>query len=314
MRTSLALFLCLFSLHSLWAANALSAEPSVDAQLLAKRGKGVVTQDAFAARAERIPAVDRREALRNTNRVRDLLNTMLLRAQLAADAREAGFDQDPMVRERMKLGAEQELVEAWVQHYVDSQPAGDYEQLAREYYALNKDQLMHPERIDVTHILISIAERDEIEAKALVESLKTQVDDDPSLFDQLVLEHSEDPSAPTNKGKFKMVKRGDMVKPFETAAFAMEPGQISEPVRTRYGFHLIRLDAFIEPQHMSFDEIKPQLIEAERQEHEDRIKRDYLGSLTSIDVEMTEEALVEMVRRQFGDDYPEEPQATSEKE
>ena len=94
-----------------------------------------------------------------------------------------------------------------------------------------------------------------------------------------------------------------MVKAFEETAFALEEGQISEPVRTNYGYHIIRLDAKIAPEQMSFDEVKTQLIERERKKHEDRIMQDYIGGLTSIAVEMTEEALEEMAEIQFGENY-----------
>ena len=125
------------------------------------------------------------------------------------------------------------------------------------------------------------------------------------MFDQLVIEYSEDPSASANKGKFTGVKKGDMVKPFETVAFSMTEGEIAAPVETRYGFHIIRLDAQIPPTKMEFDEVKTQLIESERKRHQARLQNDYLNGLTSLDVKMTTEALEEMVRRQFGEDYRE---------
>ena len=111
-----------------------SADNSVnELEILAQRGKGVVSQQAFAARADKIPADLRLGALRDGNRLKDVLNDLLLRSQLAEDAREAGFDQEPIVIGRMQLAAEAELAEAWVQHYVAMQPAADFEALASEY-------------------------------------------------------------------------------------------------------------------------------------------------------------------------------------
>ena len=87
----------------------------------------------------------------------------------------------------------------------------------------------------------------------------------------MVITYSEDPSANSNKGKFTNVKRGDMVRTFEAKAFEMEEGEISGPVRTQYGYHIIRLDAKIAPEQLGFDEVKWRLIELERKKHEDRI-------------------------------------------
>lgn len=290
-----------------WANESLE-----ESEILAQRGKGVVTQTTFSARADKIPANIRRSTLRNGGRLRDMINSLLLRAQLAGDAREAGFDKEQIIIDRMLLAAENELAEAWVQQYVDIQPAADYEALAREYYDLNRADMLGTAKIDVSHILISSKERSLDEAKLLADSVSVQLSDNPASFDDLVLTYSEDPSASSNQGKFNNVKKGDMVKAFENAAFALEKGEISEPVKTEYGYHIIRLDNSYAPQTMSFDEAKGQLIERERKRHEDRIRQEYLSSLTSLDVEMSDQALQEMVKRQFGEDYSDAPAGDKE--
>jgi parvulin-like peptidyl-prolyl isomerase len=288
------------------------AAESTDDDILAERGKGIVTQQSFTARANKIPESDRLSTLRDGNRLKDVINTLLLRAQLAADAREAGYSNEEIVKERMRLAAEAELGSAWLEHYVATQPAADYEALARENYQLNKDRMLSSPKIDVSHILISTGERSVEESQELAESIAAKLKQDPELFDQLVMEYSEDPSVSANKGKFTGVKKGDMVKQFETVAFAMTEGEISTPVETMYGFHIIRLDAHIPPTKMEFDEVKAQLIKSERKRHEARIQNDYLNGLTSLDVKMTKEALEEMVRRQFGEDYKEFDETGSE--
>ena len=274
-----------------------------DKEILAQRGKGVVTQQMFNARADKIPADIRAPTLRNGNRLRDVINGMLLRTQLAADARESGFDQEQVVVDRMKLAADYELAEAWLQHYVDIQPAADYEQLARETYQLRQESMFSEAKINVTHILVSTKDRSDEDAKARADDIHMQLITDPGLFGEFVTEYSEDPSASSNYGSFTGVNKGDMVKAFEETAFALEEGEISEPVQTEYGYHIIRLDAHIVPEKMEFEDVKTQLMESERKKHDERIKVAYLDSLTSLDVEMTEEQLGEMVSRQFGEKY-----------
>jgi len=298
----------------LLAFDILASEPESPGEVLAQRGKGVLTQTVFTARANKIPADIRQETLRNGNRLRDLINMLLLRSQLAAEAREAGFDKDQVVIDRMRLAAETELAEAWMEHYVDIQPEGNYEQLAHEYYLLHQDSMLSSPTIDVSHILVSTEERTDSEARELADEIGRQLARDPAIFEQLVAEYSEDPSAGSNKGKFRGVKKGDMVKPFEEAAFALQEGEISAGVKTEYGYHIIRLDAHNAAIKVSFDDVKQQFMENERKQHRDRIKRNYLNSLTSIDVEMSEEALQEMIRRQFGENYTEFPEGEAESE
>ena len=278
-------------------------ESNTEMDILAKRGKGVVTQNKFDARVAKIPDNHRTQVIRDRNRFRDILNALLLSSQMAADAREAGYETDKLVIERMKLASETELAAAWLQHYVASQPAADYEALALDYYRLHKDEMLSMERIDVSHILISNKERSFEEALVLANTIHGQVIEDPSAFNELALKYSEDPSAASNMGSFKGVKRGDMVAPFENKAFSLEPGDISEPVLTQYGYHIIRLDAVVVPEVLPFEKVKPKLVEIQRNTHEDRIKQGYISELSSLNVEMTHENVEEMIRRQFGEDY-----------
>lgn len=276
-------------------------------EVLAVRGKGVVTQKSFSARVEEIPASVRRATLRDGNRLRDVIASLLLRSQLAADAREAGFADEELIMERMRLAAEKELSEAWLRHYVKIQPAADYKLLAREYYQLNQDLMWRQQKIDVSHILISIEQRSTDEALELANTIRQQLNDDPASFDDLVLQYSDDPSAVDNHGKLVKVTRGKMTKPFEDTAFALSEGEISEPVETEYGYHIIRLDADYPKVKRQFDDVEVHLMEAEQKRHESRVQNDYLTELAALDYEMTEEALNEMVRRLFGEQFADPP-------
>jgi len=276
-------------------------EKDVDLDILAERGNGVVTQEMFTARADQIPADIRTPTLRNGNRLRDVINSMLLKSQLAADAKAAGFDKEKVVIDRMQLAAENELAGAWLEHYVDMQPDADYEQLAREQFLLTQKNAVSSPKIDVSHILIATGERSDEDAKALADDIYQQLQANPDKWDELVMEYSEDPSAKSNNGSFKDVKKGDMVKPFEDAAFALQPGEITTPVKTQFGYHIIRLDAYYPPRKQTFEDVKTQLVESERKKHRERIRRAYLESLTSLEVQMSEAQLGEMVTRNFGD-------------
>ena len=85
--------------------------------------------------------------------------------------------------------------------------------------------------IRASHILV----KSKIKAEEIEEELKM----DPKKFSQLAKEFSECPSKKKG-GKLAAFKRGQMVKPFEKAAFALQKGQISEIVKTEFGYHLIK--------------------------------------------------------------------------
>lgn len=272
-------------------------------EILAKRGDGIVTQAMFTAQAEKIPAKSRLGALRHRGRLQEVINTMLIRSQLAADARKAGFQNEQIMIDRMQLAAEAELASAWIEHYVEIQPEGDYEQLAFEYYQLHQEEMLTPVKIDVSHILISMKERSQEDALELATSLYQQIEGDPSKFDELVSEYSDDPSAVSNGGHFYDVERGDMVEAFDKASFDLQEAEISSPVKSIFGYHIIRLDAHKPAGKLSFDDVKQRLMDKQRKNHGDRIKQDYMAGLSSLEVEMSEDQLAEMIKRLFGEDY-----------
>ena len=86
-------------------------------------------------------------------------------------------------------------------------------------------------KIRASHILVKTEE----EAKKLLEEIKNGAD-----FAKLASEHSMCPSG-RDGGDLRFFGRGMMVKPFEDAAFALKKGEVSEPVETQFGWHLIRL-------------------------------------------------------------------------
>jgi len=100
------------------------------------------------------------------------------------------------------------------------------------------------------HILV----KSEQEAKDLVKQLKAGAD-----FTELAKKSSDGPSAQTG-GDLGYFSRGQMVKPFEEAAFALKPGEISAPVQTEFGWHVIKVEDRRNRPVPSFDEVKDQLM------------------------------------------------------
>ena len=95
-----------------------------------------------------------------------------------------------------------------------------------------------------SHILVSFAEEGaeaamtKEEAKAQADDLKAQLDDGAD-FGELATEHSDDTGSAQQNGELGYVSEGQMVEEFETALFELEPGQISEPVESQFGYHII---------------------------------------------------------------------------
>lgn len=91
--------------------------------------------------------------------------------------------------------------------------------------------------VHVGHILVR--GQDE-EARQRIRALRGELEAGAD-FRELAAEHSQDPSVSQNRGDLGFISRGQFVAPFEEAAFALEPGEVSGPVETRFGYHLIKV-------------------------------------------------------------------------
>src|SRR5690606_15943792 len=99
-----------------------------------------------------------------------------------------------------------------------------------------------PKRVKAQHILISLAEdapaEEVAKATASLEDAKKSIEGGAD-FGELAMSLSQDPGTKDKGGDLGFFGPGTMAKPFEDAAMALEPGQLSELVRTRFGLHLI---------------------------------------------------------------------------
>ena len=115
-------------------------------------------------------------------------------------------------------------------------PASDIERA----YNSNIEQYSTPEQVRASHILLKTEGKDEAAVKAAAEDVLKQAKSGAD-FAALAKKYSEDESNAKNGGDLDYFGRGKMVPEFDQAVFAMEPGQISDLVKTQYGYHVIKL-------------------------------------------------------------------------
>lgn len=117
----------------------------------------------------------------------------------------------------------------------------------KKYYDDNKAQFEQPEEVRASHILVKTKE----EADAIEKELKEGKD-----FAELAKEKSTDTGSKVNGGDLNFFKRGDMVPEFSDAAFKLKVGEISEPVKSQYGYHIIKVTDRKEAKNFTLDEKK----------------------------------------------------------
>ncbi|MCG8435989.1 MAG: SurA N-terminal domain-containing protein [Gammaproteobacteria bacterium] len=140
------------------------------------------------------------------------------------------------------------------------------EELLRERYQQEADQYLDQEQRLARHILFT-ADDEDAEAEALsaaaevVQKLAAGAD-----FAELAGEYSQDGGSAAEGGSLGWITRGMLVGPFEEELFAMQEGDVSEPVKTDFGYHIIRLDQIKAPQPRPFEDIRDQLADTLRAE------------------------------------------------
>jgi peptidyl-prolyl cis-trans isomerase D len=107
-------------------------------------------------------------------------------------------------------------------------------------YNDNAAQYSTPEQVRASHILLRTEGKDEAMVKAKVDELLKQIRSGAD-FAELAKKNSEDPGSAVNGGDLDYFGRGRMVPEFDQAAFAMEVGQISDPIKTQFGYHIIKV-------------------------------------------------------------------------
>lgn len=147
----------------------------------------------------------------------------------------------------------------------------DWDALARERYILESVKFKSTTSVDVDHILIKSEGRSFDE---LVEKVRRVQDAlaSNSNFSEVATEYSEDASVEMNSGSLGFFRRGTMDPRFEAQAFSMrEPGEISPPIMTNFGVHIIRFNGRKESEKVPFEEVKDKLIAQIKQERLDGI-------------------------------------------
>src|SRR5258707_15719431 len=135
------------------------------------------------------------------------------------------------------------------------------------YYNQHRDQYRTPEQVKVSHILIKtplpgpdgkVDEKGVTEAQHRAEDLLRQIKGGAK-FEDLAKKYSEDPGSAKEGGSLGWIGKGRTVPEFEKAAFSLPKGQMSDLVKSSYGFHIIRVDDKQDAHMKTLNEVKDQI-------------------------------------------------------
>lgn len=175
---------------------------------------------------------------------RELVQSLAEIKMLSLEAKKQGIDRSPDVKRKIDFMGEQMLARELAENTVDKITISDEE--ISGYYHDNREQFSTGPRVKLRHILLD----SESEAQAVLARLKKGED-----FSALAREKSRCPSSQQG-GELGWATKGMMVPEFEDAAFALKKGQMSEVVKSSYGYHVIMCDDVEAARQLDLEEVR----------------------------------------------------------
>jgi peptidyl-prolyl cis-trans isomerase C len=304
-RTTAVIVACLAT-TTCWAA-------SLD-DVVARRGGVELTIADIDAKIRSMPPELRSGYLTDPQRMAKVIDTLLITKQTAREAEKSGLGDLPQFKADLEL-ARMELLSRYHSDAFESSLAlPDFEMLAREKYLANPAAYIGSPRVDLRHVLIATDGRDEEAARNTAQQVydRAKAGDD---FLALIQEFSDESSKATRNGLIENADGNRLDPKFAEALGGLrEVGDIIGPVRSRFGYHVVRLERYDRPQPVSFEQVAGKITAQLRQEYlaDQRVR--YLRSMGDQPVEFEEETLRQLPMRYieaYGQPGPAAPQAQS---
>jgi peptidyl-prolyl cis-trans isomerase C len=201
---------------------------------------------------------------------RNYLERLIMKRLLIKEAKKENIEKEKEFQERLSEIKDQLLIEMLLKKKLVQDVKIDEGEI-KKYYEAHKEEFKKPEEINTRHILLKTEE----EAKQVQERLTKGED-----FIELAKRYSIDPSAKTTGGEIGFHPRGSLVPEYEEEAFKLKRvGQVSGIVKTRFGYHIIRLEGVKPPSYATYEEVKELIRQKLIQEKQGQLLENYINEL-----------------------------------
>ncbi len=232
---------------ALFACKPATNETKKDGKPLAEVNGAVITVDDFKTEVDNLPPYIKPMA-QTAEGKKELLDSMIVRELVLEQAKKDGIDKSKEVVARLEDLKKRVVVEAFLKKKIE-QDAKVTDDDMKKFYEQNKDKFKTTEQVRASHILV----KSEKEAQDILAQLKKGAN-----FEELAKKNSADATA-AKGGDLGWFSKGSMVPEFEKAAFSLKEGELSNVVKTPYGYHIIKVTGKRPAGVRSFDEFKEQI-------------------------------------------------------
>lgn len=297
----LAVLLGFFLLSSVHATEPVRKEISINFESLEVLTYGgvVITQQDVVTHLDTLPAGNHSELLQDAELLAGVLSKIYLSHAFLERVIKAGLLEDPELNSKIYTSLARELRNLYRNWYLDSQELEDYSVSAREIFLTQRDRFRAPDTVDMEHIMLPARDpAREVEVMSRILELHQKVASGMS-FDQVfeTLEGSEQDRS--GSVSLEKIPTGDLLPQIGALLAQVQPGELAPPVRTQFGWHLIRLRTVNEGERLSWEEAQEQAIRMARDQHRTLNWERYLRDLQDQPYEFPEGAIAAL-RERFG--------------
>lgn len=228
------------------------------------------------------PQQERESILKRKGIFKEIAENIYLVRRLAREAEGNTHIDWPQLKWETDFDKERKTMAEFLNRLVQQQIEGaNWTNLAKEKYIAEGEEYQLPEKVGVSHILIKLEERTDESALGLINDIREKAISGED-FGMLAEQYSEDSSVEKNKGDLGLFGRGQMVKAFEDAAFSMnKPGEISEVVKSKFGYHILQFNQYMAAGKRPFEEAKAAIIKQLKEQRINQVRQDIIVAFRS---------------------------------
>lgn len=218
-----------------------------------------------------------------------LVEEIKKREILYLEAKKKGLDKDPEFKKKIEDFTKVNLINAIITKNLNPSTMKVTPEEAKEYYEKNKSEFQQPAQVRASHILVQTEE----EAKDIYSKVKKG-----EKFEELAKEYSQDKMNAEKGGDLGYFSKGQMEPNFDAAVFKLDKGEISKPVKTTFGWHVIKLTDSKPAKQMNFDEVKGMILQGLSGEKQKKAFEAYFSSIEkNYKVDLDNKALDDFVAK-----------------
>ncbi len=266
-QANLSLFIVFFLVLTI-TIGSLSVTAAASDPVVAEIGSEKITLSQFQAELEKLPP-NLRQMASDKKMQKEFLDQLATSRLLYQEGIKQGLKKDSAVKSQIDEATRKIVLGALLQREIENRIKAPSPEEVDQYYQTHTNEFQQEKQVKARHILL----KDEAEAKKIAAELQKGAD-----FAALARDNSSCPSA-AQGGDLGFFTRNRMVKEFADAAFALKKGEVSAPIKTKFGYHIIKVEEIKEANAKPLEEVRTTIENKLTQERKNQIFKDYVEGL-----------------------------------